>query len=173
MSKPRFYTVCGMILMAAISRVIPHPWNLTPVAAMALFSGVHFSDKRLAFLVPLAAMALSDIFLGWHGTLPFVYISFALVVVIGQSMRPHLSAMNLVIATIGSASLFFLVTNFGYWLMYPQFPHTFSGLMACYTAAIPFFRNTVGGDLFYVALFFGSFALAQRRFPVLREASVR
>lgn len=173
MSNPRFITITGMIFIAAMSRLIPHPWNVTPVAAMALFGGAHFSDKKIAFLVPLAAMTLSNFVLGWHPILFFVYAGFALTVVIGRALRHRVTVRNVASATLASSVLFFLLTNFGHWILTDMFPRSFAGLMACYAAAIPWFRNSLAGDAFYVALVFGSFAWAERRFPALREAAVR
>ena len=170
MPTPRFAAITSMIALAAISRLVPHPWNVTPIAAMALFGGAHFADRRLAFLIPAAAMMATDLFLGWHGTLPFVYAGFAAIVLIGRAIRGRLTTVSVGGGALAGTLLFFLITNFGHWLIAPEYPKTLAGLAACYTAAIPFFRNMLAGDLFYTAALFGSLALAQRRFAVLREA---
>ncbi len=170
MPNIRFAVVLGMVLTAAASRLIPHPPNLTPIAAIALFGGAYFADKRLAFLVMLAAMLLSDLAIGLHRELPVVYACFATTVCIGLWLRGRRRAPLIAGAALGSSILFFVVTNFGVWALSSLYPKTMEGLIACYLAAIPFFKNTLVGDVFYTALLFGGFKLAEHRFPVLREA---
>jgi hypothetical protein len=160
-----------LILAAAVSRLIPHPPNFAPVAALALFGGAYFSDKRLAFLVPMAALFLSDLVLGLYGHMEVVYGSFALVVCIGLWLQRRRSAARIAAAALASSILFFILTNFGVWAFGSLYPKTAAGLLTCYTAAIPFFQNTLLGDAVYTAALFGSFALAERTFPVLREPS--
>jgi len=157
------------ILLAAVSRLIPHPPNVTPIAAMALFGGAYFSHRAAAFLVPLAAMVLSDLFLGFYHTTPFVYGSFALIVVIGYGLRRRKTLFTVGIAALASSVLFFLMTNFGVWAIGTLYPKTWAGLVTAYLWALPFFRNTVLGDLAYVAVLFGGFALLERALPTLRE----
>ncbi len=170
MFKTRFAVLLGMVLAAAASRLLPHPPNLTPIAAMALFGGAYFSDKRVAFLVTLAAMFLSDLVIGLHRGLPVVYGTFTMIVCIGLRLRTRRTWLRVAGAALASSLLFFIVTNFGVWALGSLYPKTMEGLIACYLAAIPFFKNTLIGDAFYAAVLFGGFALAERRFPVLREA---
>lgn len=172
MFNPRFLTLAGMILIAALSRLLPHPWNFSPVGAMAIFAGAHFSRKWTAFIIPLAALLLSDIFLGFYPGMFFVYLSFCVNVLIGIAIRNRKN-----VAYIGGAALlgsiqFFILTNFGTWLAGFLYPVTAAGLVQCFTAAIPFFAHTVLGDAFYTALLFGSFAFAERRLPKLQEQTV-
>ncbi len=170
MFKTRFAVLLGMVLAAAASRLLPHPPNLTPIAAMALFGGAYFSDKRVAFLVTLAAMFLSDLVIGLHRGLPVVYGTFTMIVCIGLRLRTRRTWLRVAGAALASSLLFFIVTNFGVWALGSLYPKTMEGLIACYLAAIPFFKNTLIGDAFYAAVLFGGFALAERRFPVLSEA---
>lgn len=158
-----------MIVLAAASRLVPHPPNFTPIAAMALFGGAYFGDKRAAFLVPLAAMFLSDLCLGLHSLIPVVYGSFALMVCVGLWLRERKRLMTIAGCALVNSLLFFITTNFAVWAMGSFYPKTFSGLTACFIAAIPFFGNTIMGDAFYAALLFGGFALAENKFPALRE----
>lgn len=171
MKNPRFLTLSSMILIAAIARLIPHPWNVTPVAAMALFAGAHFERRSQAFFVPLAALFLSDAVLGFHRTMPFVYAAVALTVAIGIFVAHRRSSLALVTASLGGSLMFFILTNFGYWITTEAFPQTLAGLMQCYTAAIPFFRNTMAGDMIFTAVLFGSFALAERSVPRLQRTT--
>lgn len=176
MIHARFATLIGIVAAAAAMRLIPHPPNFTPIAAMALFAGAYFTSKRAAFAVPLAAMLLSDIALtlAIYGSfaftsMPFVYGSFALIVGLGLLVRRHRSPLVIGGAALTGSVLFFLITNFGVWLIGGFYPKTPEGLAACYTAALPFFRNALAGDLLYTAVLFGGFALTQRSFPILRE----
>jgi hypothetical protein len=168
----------GMILAAAASRLIPHPPNFAPIGALALFSGACFSSKPMAFLVPLAAMLISDLAigllsgdrsLGLHGLIPVVYGSFALIVCVGFWLRRRRSTVPIAGATLASSVMFFVLTNFGVWALGSWYPKTWDGLIACYGAAIPFFQNTLLGDAVYVTVLFGGLALAENGWPVLRE----
>jgi hypothetical protein len=165
----RLLLALGIIALAAALRVAPHPWNFTPVGAMALFSGAVIKNRRLAFVVPLLALFLGDIFIGFHKLMPIVYASFLLTVVIGFWLRDRRTAGRITAATLAGAIQFFLITNFAVWAFGLTYPRTGAGLVACYVAGIPFFWNTLAGDAVYAVLFFGTFALAERLFPALRE----
>lgn len=173
--KPRFWLMAGLVFGAAALRLLPHPPNFTPIAAIALFGGAHFERKRWAFAVPLAAMLLSDSVLavlegwGFHPTLPVVYGTFALIVCLGFLLRKRRTATLAVGgAALASATIFYLTTNFAHWAMTGMYSKTLTGLATCYIAAIPFFGPTLAGDLFYSALLFSGFAWAERRFVRLR-----
>lgn len=169
MLKTRFAVLTGMILSAAASRLLPHPPNFTPIAAMALFAGAHFSSRRAAFLVPFIAMLLTDMILGWHSLVPVVYGCFALIVCLGFNLRRNKSVSSIAATTLAGSVLFFVVTNLAVWAFNGLYPMTLGGLGACYVAAIPFFGGTLAGDAVYVGVLFGSFALAERTFPRLSE----
>jgi len=171
MHTPRLKLLIGMILTAAVSRLVPHPPNLTPIAAMALFGGATFADKRAAFMVPLLALFVTDFFLGFSRLTPVIYGSFALSVCLGMWLRVRRSAGRIALATLCSSIFFFVLTNLGFWAFTPIYAKTLSGLWECYVAALPFFRNTLAGDLLYSGLLFGALAIAERRWPGLAEAS--
>ena len=180
MLSKRFLILLGIILSAAAMRLVPHPPNITRIAAMALFGGVHFINKRIAFLVPLAAMYISDLVLGFffydfgwfHGLMPFVYASFVVTVCLGFLVRRRLTPLTVGGAALIGSILFFIVTNFGVWLVSNLYPKTLAGLLSCYVAAIPFFRNTLAGNEAYTLVLFGGFALAQHYLPILRADPV-
>ena len=168
--KSRFLTLTGLVVAAALSRVIPHPWNVTPIAAMALFAGAHFSSRAAAYAVPLGALALSNLLLGTlYDTVLFVYAGFALTVFIGTRLREHRDAASILGASLISSLAFFAITNGGHWLVSGMYPHTVAGLSACFSAAVPFFRNSLAGDLVFTGVFFGGFAVLERAFPALRD----
>ncbi len=169
---PKFWIVTLMILAAAFVRLIPHPPNFAPIAAIALFGGAYFSKKWAAFLVPLAAMFITDLILGFHETMWAVYLSFALIVVIGLMMLKEKKVGNIFFASVVSSVSFFIITNFGLWLSTNFYPKTGAGLAACYTAAIPFFHQTLLSDLFFVGILFGLYHLVKMKFPVLAESKV-
>jgi hypothetical protein len=169
MIKPRLVAIVSMIAAAVVSRLIPHPWNLTSVAAVALFAGAYVKDRRLAFLVPLAALFLSDLVLGFYEGMPVVYLSFALIVGVGLWLRTRRRPLAIAGATLASSVLFFGLSNLGVWAFGDLYPRTGAGLVACFTAALPFFRGTLEGDALYSLILFGGFALLERRVAALRE----
>ena len=172
MLNPRVAVLIAMVLAAALTRLIPHPWNMTSIAAIALFGGAYFSDKWLAFLVPLTALFISDLALsGFYRGMEVVYLSFALIVGIGLWLQKHRTVWPIAGAALASSVLFFALTNLGVWAWSGMYPATVEGLVACYTAALPFFTNTLMGDLFYTALLFGGFALLESRFSLLQEST--
>jgi hypothetical protein len=170
MNKIRFTVLAGMILAVAASRLIPHPPNFTPIAALALFGGASFGSGRAAFFVPLAGLFSSDLALGFYSITPVVYGSFALITCLGFWLRRRQTVWRLAGTSVAGAVLFFAMTNFGVWVIGDLYPRTWSGLGNCFVAAIPFFRNTLLSDLFYSALLFWGLALAEKRWPVLAEA---
>ena len=177
---PRFIVVFTVILMAALFRLLPHWPNFTPIAAMALFAGTYFDRKQFAFAVPIAAMFISDLVIGLHANIPAVYLSFAISVIIGMSIRKKVTVGSVLLASVSSAVIFFVITNFASWLASPFYPQTLPGLMECYVAGLAFFRDTtngfsfflndVFGTMFFGAAFYGAFYLVQMRFPVLDKA---
>jgi len=168
--SPKITFVISLIGFGALMRLIPHWPNFTPIAAMALFGGAHLGKKHLAFIIPLAAMLVSDLFLGLHQWMIAVYISFALVVFIGIWLRSRIKVGTVLLASLLSSILFFVVTNFAMWIGSPYYPQNITGLIECYTLAIPYFNNGIMGDLFYSTVFFGGFYFIQQRYPSLVKA---
>lgn len=169
----RAVLAAAMIILAAVVRILPHPWNFTPIGAMAIFSGAMFRDRRLAFLFPLVALFAGDLFVGIHRLIPVVYASFLLSVLIGTWLANHRGILRIAGAVFLGALQFFLVTNFAIWRIFDTYPHTTTGLAACYIAGLPLFGNTLAGDAVYATLFFGIFALAEKLFPSLSEPATR
>ena len=158
-----------MILAAAFSRLLTNYfriWNFTPITAMALFSGALIRDKRFAFLIPLAAMIITDAFLGFYEGILAVYAALMLITLFGFLLQNRIKVVPVILASLGASCIFFLVTNFA--LIYPTmlYPHTWQGIIASYTAGIPFFKNAVIGDLIYSGILFGGYELVVKRFFV-------
>jgi positive regulator of sigma E activity len=159
-----------LIVLAAALRIAPHPWNFTPIGAMALFSGAILKDRRLVFLFPLVTLFVGDIFIGFHKLMFIVYASFLINVAIGFWLRDRRTVTRITLATLLGAIQFFLVTNFAVWQFLGGYPHTAAGLLGCYIAGIPFFWNTLAGDALYATVLFGGFALAEHFVPALQPA---
>lgn len=169
--------IISVILAGALFRFIPHWPNFTPIAAMALFGGAYLGRNYLAFIIPFAAMFLSDLLLGLHPGMWAVYLAFGITVMIGILIRRNPRFVSIFGASVTSSVIFFLLTNFAAWLASPYYPPTISGLMQSYVAGlaflnngtmgISFFLNEVAGSLFYNGIFFGSYALARQWLPAL------
>lgn len=169
LASPRALVLIGLVLACALSRLLPHPMNFSPIEALALFAGATFGSRWLAVAVPLAAMLVSDLFLGFHGGMWVVYGCIALIALAGLRLGRRVTALRVAGYGVGAATFFFVVTNFFVWLggdgaMYPR---TLEGLVACYVAAIPFFHNQLAGVAFYALVLFGGFALLRQRLPAL------
>jgi hypothetical protein len=169
----RLLALLSAILAAAALRLVPHPPNFSPIDAMALFSGAYLGRRSIAFVAPFAALLLSDAVLGFYHGMATVYATVALIVVIGWWLSLRRTPLRVAAAAVASSVIFFVITNFGMWLFSGFYPVTYAGLVACYTAAIPFFQNTLSGDLFYAALLFGGFRLAELLIPRLRSGEAQ
>ena len=140
-----------IVIFGVICRLIPHPPNFSPVTAIALFGGLNFSDKRIAFSIPLIVLFLSDLILGISVINLFVYTGFLTIVFLGTKIK-SIKFGNIIL----SSFIFFLISNFGVWMI--GYPKNIEGLILCYTMAIPFFGYSIAGDLFFGYLFKFSFS---------------
>ena len=165
--------VAAIIIFAAFTRIVPHPPNFTPIIAMGLFGGAYIKDKTWALLLPVGAMFLADIFLGFHGTMIWVYGSLIIITTIGFLLKRGVTFRNGAITTIAGSLLFFLVTNFGVWASGSFYPKTVEGLISCYAAGIPFFGNTLGGSIFYSFLMFFGYEQVRIYFPSVVPDSIQ
>lgn len=161
-----------LVALAVASRLLPHPLNFAPITALALFGGAHFRSKAAGLLIPLIAMLVSDFVIGFHSQMATVYGSFVLIYGLGRLLRGHVRPLPVFGASLAGSALFFVITNFGIWAFDGVYPQTGAGLADCFVAAIPFFQNTVAGDLAYSLALFGSFALAERFVPALHCCDV-
>lgn len=168
--KTRIFAILAVVVLAILSRLFPHPWNWTAVSAAALFAGAKFERLSLAVAVPLLALALSDLVLGFHGTMIFVYGAFALISIAAWWGRSLLEGRNVAVASLLSSLFFFFVTNAGVWMTTNFYPAGAEGLMMSYAAGLPFLGNQIVGDLFYSAVLFGAWALAETKIPALAPA---
>jgi hypothetical protein len=169
----------GMILTAALTRLLPHPNNFSPIAAMALFGGAYFGKRSTALLIPLIALWLSDLVLnntvyaafynGFTWITPSFYWSygvFAMLAMAGTSFLQKPTTPRVLGASLSASVVFFLVSNFGVWLESGMYPKTATGLSACYAAGLPFLSNTIVGDLVYTGVLFGVYQWIQNKYLV-------
>ena len=181
----RFGILAVIVLTAAMSRLLPHPSNVTPVGAMALFGGAYFMKRWQSLIMPLVAMWLSDLVLNnviYKAYNPnftlfteggiFIYSSIALMVILGWVLLKKVKPMHVVVASLLGSTLFFLITNFGAWYVDPFniYAETIDGLGLSYLAGLPYFLNTLAGDVLWCTVLFGGFEWAQKRFPALAMA---
>ncbi len=177
----RYGILSLLVLLAAFSRIIPHPSNFAPIGAMALFGAAYFSKKTITFLIPILSLWLSDLFINnviyaqyFDGFVFFYpgfywnYLAFVLIGAVGLLLLKKTKLQHILLASLSASALFYLVSNFGVWASGTMYPMSFNGLITCYTAAIPFFKNTVMGDLVYCGVLFGAFEFAQYKIPALR-----
>ena len=164
-----------LLVVAAVTRLFPHPFNFAPIGAMALASGAYFGRTVWGFLAPLGIYWISDLFVniilyaGFYNSFVlftpgfgWLYFSFAAIIVLGSIMLSKVSIPRVLGGAIGASILFFIISNFGVWLSDPDYPLTWGGLVLCYEMAIPFFRNTLASDLLYTGAFFGLMEWAKR-----------
>lgn len=179
----RFLIISGVILAAALTRLIPHPLNFAPLGAMSLFGAAYFSDKKFAFILPIIAMFVTDLLINnimyasYYGSFTlftpgfaWIYASIAIIVLIGFFVLKKVNIQRVIGGSLLASIAFFAISNFGVWLSDPDYPITIPGLILCYEMAIPFFKNTILGDLVYSAFLFGGFEFAISRTTVLQEA---
>lgn len=169
---PRFWLITLMVFAAAFVRLLPHPPNFAPIAAMALFGGAYFNKKSLAFIVPIAALLLTDAIIGFYSYAWVVYLSFGLIVLLGMFMLKKVNTKNVILASVSASVSFFIITNFGVWAAGTLYPKTIDGLFMSYTAAIPFFHYTLLGDLFFAGIMFGLYEVLKAKAPALAKVKL-
>jgi len=148
--KNYFLPIC-LIIVLSFSRLIPHPWNFTPVLAMGIFSGFYFKNFILSSFIVVFSMFVGDLFLGFHSTMFFTYTSLIIAVVLGLLIKKF-KFTEILFYGVASSVCFFLVTNFGAWLTLEMYEKSFAGLLQSYILAIPFFHNTLISTLLYLIL---------------------
>ena len=152
----------AIIFIGALLRVLPHAANFAPIGAIALFGGAYL-NKKIALIVPLIAMVLSDIFVGfdsWESRLT-VYGAFILIGLVGMLIPKRKNVVTVIGGSVVATAIFFLVTNFAFLYPATMYVHNWSGIVAAYAAGLPFVRNTFFSDLVYTSVFFGAYELVQ------------
>ena len=151
----KFYSALMLIIILAFSRIIPHPANFTPILGMAVFAGTVFDRKIFSFLIPLLAMILSDLFLGFHSDIVIIYFAICLNVAIGIYFINKISYFKILVSLVSGSLVFFIITNFAVWFSSGMYTYSLEGLFTCYTMALPFLQNTIISTILYgVGAFF-------------------
>lgn len=169
-----------IILLAALTRILPHPFNFSPIAAMCLVGGAYFSNKIFAIIVPLLAVFVSDIiimnfvyssdsFVFLYDGFYWPYATFALIAIMASFSLKKVTMPRVIGSSLGASIIFFVVTNFACWPGSTLYTQDINGIMACYAAGIPFFGGTVAGDLIYSGILFGAIELAKPRLSFLAQ----
>jgi hypothetical protein len=178
--KPQFFAplgmFCGLVTLGVVTRLVPHPPNCTAIGAVALFGAAVFPRLWQAMLLPLAAMFLGDLGLRIGFGMPFCaigsYICFTLTALAGRWMLQQPSAAKVVLTTLGASVMFFVVSNFGVWIGQTTYTHDWAGLVTCYAAAVPFFRNMLAGNFIFGGLLFGMWEASRVAWPQLSLVGV-
>jgi hypothetical protein len=186
MFRPKTWFVVAILVYAIAVRILPYvlynfgmqidparsiyPWNFSPLMALSLFGAAFYTDRRLAYLLPLAVLVISDVLIGlvagdwsfaFHPTMPFVYGCTLFSVLLGMGLRERRTVLRVGATALTAEVVYFIVTNLGVWIMYDTYPHDVAGLIACYTAAIPFFGRSLASTAFFSAVFFSRLALTE------------
>lgn len=154
MSFSKILTILGLIAIGLMSRLMPHPPNCTSICSIALISAFQFKNCSLSFAIVAATLFLSDLAIGFHAMMPFVYFSFGLIILMGVRLQ-KVTVTSIPLTSLATSLIFFFVTNFGEWFAGSLYPKTIQGLSLCFFAAIPFIGNQIFGDLCYSFLIFG------------------
>lgn len=154
----RLAAALALIALGVTLRLLPHPANFAPIAAIAIFGGAVL-PRRIAVWVPLGAMVASDVFIGFYSMMPVTWACYVLIALASSHWLRWPSLARGAALTLASSLFFFVVTNFAVWLTSGMYTHTWAGLAHCYVMALPFFRNTAASDLVYTAALFGVFVL--------------
>lgn len=166
----QYLFLIALIAFSLVLRLVPHLPNFSPVLGVALFSGVYFRNRWFAPIIPLSILLLTDSILGFYPEISFVYIAFLLTVIIGSFLKNSLSPLNLLVCSLISSMAFFIISNFGTFLVGGIYTQDMEGLTKCFTLAIPFFRNSILGDLIFSFAIFGCYELVKRGIPSLKLA---
>lgn len=157
--KRNFFIFTALVVLGLFSRLTPHGWNFTAIGAIALVSGLLISNRVLSLLVPVVALVISDLFIGFHNTIPFVYGAYVLIAALGFAFNQQKNLKNVLAMSVASSLIFFVISNFGVWVVGDGlgYAKNFSGLMECFAMGIPFYRNQFLSDLILTPVLFYSF----------------
>ena len=160
--------ILSIIFLVSLTRIYPHPPNFTPILALAIFGGAFLPNKRTALFLPISAMFLSDLFIGFHSQIFAVYGSIILLSYLGNIMEKK-NIRNLAITGISGSLIFFIITNFSVWLGGKLYPLNIDGLIQCYIMAIPFFHNTLISTFIFLAILFKGYSLVEKKYQFLKK----
>ena len=172
-NKMNQFIILLIIIFASATRLIPHPPNFTPIIAMGLLGGAYIKNRLLIIIIPIGSMFISDIFLGFHGVIYWVYGSLILVAFLGKILITNVNIKNCSLGVLIGSFTFFIITNFGVWLTSGYYPISVNGIIVCYTMALPFFINTLASSVFYSIVMFGGYELIIRNIIQLAPSRIQ
>lgn len=161
--------IVSIIFLVSLTRLVPHLPNFSPILALAIFGGAYLPNKKTVFLIPISAMFLSDLILGFHSQIYAVYGCILILSFLGRTIQNKINIRNLTITGISGSLIFFIVTNFSVWLGDNLYPLTLNGLIQCYVMAIPFFHNTLISTFIFLAILFTGYSFAEKKYQFLKK----
>ena len=160
--------IASIIFLVSLTRLVPHLPNFTPVLALAIFGGAYLSNRIIALSIPILAMFLSDLIIGFHSQIYAVYVTIIVLSLLGNMIKTK-NIKNLAITGFAGSLIFFMITNFSVWLSGGLYPLTINGLLECYIMAIPFFHNTLISTLLFLGILFFGYTFAEKKYQVLKK----
>lgn len=160
-NRTRIFVAIGILTLAVLTRLIPHPWGFTAMGAATLFCGFYLKDKTFKYFLPLLAFFISDLILGLHSTMIFIYFALAVSVYVGEKIQ--LQWKSWLSISLFNSLTFFFITNFGVWLSTNLYAKNISGLLQSYTMALPFLERQLVGDFLFGSVLFGIYSLRFRQ----------
>jgi hypothetical protein len=162
MNKNKIFIILSLLGLGAMARLIPHAPNFAPVAAIAIAASLCL-NKKWSVILPMGALFVSDLLIGFYDwkLMAVVYVSFGMIGIFSWLLKKHGNFLNVVATSLGASVFFFLITNLAVWFFSAWYPKTLAGLALCLEAGLPFFRNTLMGDLFYTTVLCGGIILVR------------
>ncbi len=160
--------IASIIFLVSLTRLVPHLPNFTPVLALAIFGGAYLPNRIIALSLPILAMFLSDLIIGFHSQIYAVYVTIIILSLLGNMIKTK-NIKNLAITGFAGSLIFFMITNFSVWLTDRLYPLTIDGLLECYIMAIPFFHNTLISTLLFLGILFFSYTFAEKKYQLLKK----
>ena len=160
--------IASIIFLVSLTRLVPHLPNFTPILALAIFGGAYLSNRIIALSLPILAMFLSDLIIGFHSQIYAVYVTIIVLSLLGNMIKTK-NIKNLAITGFAGSLIFFVITNFSVWLSGGLYPLTINGLLECYIMAIPFFHNTLISTLLFLGILFFGYTFAEKKYQVLKK----
>ena len=160
--------IASIIFLVSLTRLVPHLPNFTPVLALAIFGGAYLPNRIIALSLPILAMFLSDLIIGFHSQIYAVYVTIIVLSLLGNMIKTK-NIKNLAIIGFAGSLIFFMITNFSVWLSGGLYPLTIDGLLECYIMAIPFFHNTLISTLLFLGILFFGYTFAEKKYQVLKK----
>jgi len=160
--------IASIIFLVSLTRLVPHLPNFTPILALAIFGGAYLPNRIIALSLPILAMFLSDLIIGFHSQIYAVYVAIIILSLLGNMIKTK-NIRNLAITGFAGSLIFFMITNFSVWLSGGLYPLTIDGLLECYIMAIPFFHNTLISTLLFLGILFFGYTFAEKKYQVLKK----